>query len=192
MKTVTIKTDWLILRKATENDIPAAFCNWMSDEKSAEFLRHPAHRDISVTENALKKWIGRYKDLDYYRWVIILKEINEPIGTISAGGIDEKTKKINIGYCIGSRWWHCGYTSEALTAALTFFFEQVKVKRIEGQHDPNNPNSGKVMKKCGMLYEGTLRQADWSNKGIVDTCIYGIVAADYWDMAHKSCIGAGA
>lgn len=46
---------------------------------------------------------------------------------------------------------------------------------IESQHDPNNPNSGKVMKKCGLTYEGTLRKADWSNKGIVDACMYGLL-----------------
>lgn len=28
------------------------------------------------------------------------------------------------------------------------------------------PNSGGVMKKSGLIYEGILRKADWSNKGI--------------------------
>ena len=37
----------------------------------------------------------------------------------------------------------------------------VDVNRIESRHDPRNPNSGKVMKKCGMKYEGTLRSSDW-------------------------------
>ncbi len=35
------------------------------------------------------------------------------------------------------------------------------------------------MKKCGLKYEGTLRQADWSNKGIVDACMYGLLREDY-------------
>ncbi len=108
------------------------------------------------------------------------KENNQPIGTISGFGLCEKTNKVHIGYCIGAQWWHQGVMSEALAAVMKFFFEQVKVNRIESMHDPNNPNSGKVMKKCGMLYEGTLRQADYSNKGIVDACVYGLLAQDYF------------
>lgn len=63
---------------------------------------------------------------------------------------------------------------------IPFFFEEVGANRIESQHDPNNPNSGKVMQKCGMQYEGTLRQADHSNQGIVDACMYAILAEDYF------------
>lgn len=92
----------------------------------------------------------------------------------------ERTEKLRIGYCIGSKWWHFGFTSEAFFAIIPFFFEEVKVNRIESQHDPENPNSGKVMKKCRLTYEGTLRKSDWSNKGIVDACIYSILASDYF------------
>ena len=98
----------------------------------------------------------------------------------------EKTNKIHIGYCIGAQWWHQGVMSEALAAVMKFFFEQVKVNSIESMHDPNNPNSGKVMKKCGMLYEGTLRQADYSNKGIVDACVCGLLAQDYFKNQTKN------
>lgn len=38
----------------------------------------------------------------------------------------------------------------------------------------------KVMSKCGLRYEGTLRKADWSNKGIVDACMYGMLFSDYF------------
>lgn len=93
--------------------------------------------------------------------------------------MDEVTEKVQIGYCIGSRWWNQGITSEAFARIISFFFEQVKVNRIEAQHDPNNPSSGKVMKKCGLIYEGTLRKADWNNKGIVDSCVYGMLKENY-------------
>lgn len=45
----------------------------------------------------------------------------------------------------------------------------------ENGDDPRNPNSGKVMKKCGMKYEGTLRSADWNNQGICDACYYALL-----------------
>lgn len=178
--TITIETDKLILRRFTMSDVPVAFKNWTNDEKVTEFLRWPTHTDISITERVIKDWISSYEKSDFYQWAIVLKDINEPIGTINAFDLDEKTEKMHIGYCIGSKWWHQGITSEAFQAIIPFFFEEVCVKRIESQHDPKNPNSGKVMQKCGLKYEGTLRQADWSNKGIVDACMYSILAADYY------------
>ena len=58
------------------------------------------------------------------------------------------------------------------------FFDVVGANRIECRHDPRNPNSGSVMKKCGMQYEGTLRCSDWNNQGICDACYYGILKSD--------------
>jgi len=52
--------------------------------------------------------------------------------------------------------------------------------RRAARHDVNNPNSGGVMKKCGMKYEGTMRQADINNQGICDFSEYGILAEDYF------------
>ena len=39
----------------------------------------------------------------------------------------------------------------------------------------DNPASGKVMKKCGMDYEGTLRRAGRNNTGICDLAVYAKV-----------------
>lgn len=178
--TVCIETKRLLLRPFTEADIPYAFDNWTSDSKVTEFLRWPTHQDITVTENVLKDWIENYKDKTFYQWAIVLKEIDQPIGTISVVDMDERTGKVHMGYCIGSKWWKSGYTSEAFSGVIPFFFHDVKAKRIEAQHDPNNPNSGKVMEKCGLSFEGVLRNADWSNKGIVDACMYGLLAEDYY------------
>jgi ribosomal-protein-alanine N-acetyltransferase len=36
------------------------------------------------------------------------------------------------------------------------------------------------MKRCGMKYEGTKRQADRNNQGISDYSEYGILAEEYF------------
>lgn len=82
---------------------------------------------------------------------------------------------VHIGYCIGREYWHRGITSEALKALIDFFFDEVGVKRVESRHDPRNPNSGKVMKKCGMIYEGTKKDSDRNNQGICDASYYAII-----------------
>ena len=187
MGTVKIETTRLVLRQFTESDALAVFNNWASDEKVTEFLRWPAHKSIKTTEKVLTEWINSYSKPDFYQWAIVLKESGgEPIGTISVVEKNERLAKVHIGYCIGRKWWNQGITSEAFTGIIPFFFDEVKVTRIESQHDPNNPNSGKVMLKCGLRYEGTLRQADFSNKGIVDASIYSLLASEYYAVNNNA------
>ncbi len=178
--TVTIETKRLLLRRFTENDAAYAYANWTSDAKVTEFLRWPTHKSIEVTERVLREWIDSYKNDDFYQWAIVLKDLDEPIGSISVVEKKERLNIVHIGYCIGSKWWKQGIASEAFSGIIPFFFDEVKVNRIEAQHDPNNPASGKVMIKCGLKYEGTLRQADISNKGIVDASIYSLLASEYY------------
>jgi ribosomal-protein-alanine N-acetyltransferase len=86
----------------------------------------------------------------------------------------------HLGYCIGKEWWHLGIMTEALGSVIKYLFEEVGMNRIEARHDTNNPNSGKVMLKCGMKYEGTMRQADMNNQGLSDCSLYAILAEDYF------------
>lgn len=174
--TVKIETERLMLRRFVKEDTPAAFRNWTASPEVTRYLRWPAHADESVTEQVLQSWIAQYENPAFYQWAIELREIGEPIGSISVVKLQEETHTAHIGYCIGSRWWHRGYTSEAFSAVIAFLLNEVEAKRIEAQHDPGNPNSGKVMEKCGLKYEGTLRKADWNNQGIVDACLYALLA----------------
>lgn len=179
--TVTIETDRLVLRKFRPEDSPAAYENWTSDSRVTEFLRWPTHDSLSTTEQVIQTWVDGYAREDFYQWAIVCKDgEDKPIGSISVVEQNDTVDMLHIGYCIGSKWWNRGITSEALAGVLSFLFEQVKANRIESQHDPNNPNSGKVMHKCGMKYEGTLRQADISNKGVVDAAMYSILAGEYF------------
>ncbi len=178
--TIRLETDRIILRQFTKDDAIAMFHNFESDKLMTKYLRWQAAETQEQAFQVLDEWIANYEKDDFYQWAICPRETDEPIGTISVVALDEKLKKVHIGYCIGSKWWHQGYTSEAFAAIIPFFFEEVGVNRIESQHDPNNPNSGKVMLKCGLKNEGTLRQNDWSNQGIVDAAVYGIIASDYF------------
>ena len=61
---------------------------------------------------------------------------------------------------------------------IDFFFDRVGANRIESRHDPRNPRSGLVMRRCGMTYEGTMRSADRNNQGICDASFYAILKSD--------------
>ena len=123
-------------------------------------------------------WIRDYEKPDFYQWMIELKEISAPIGSISVVHHRDDIAAAEIGYCIGQSRWHKGIMTEALTAVMQFLFKEVGMNRIEAKHDINNPHSGGVMKKCGMKYEGTCRASDRNNQGICDIAQYAILRED--------------
>ena len=178
--TKTIETKRLTLRAFRMSDVEAAFGNWMSDKRVTEFLRWQTHADVSESRQIIASWIDLYDNPDFYQWAIVLKELGEPIGTISVVEKNDELDIVHIGYCIGSAWWGKGITTEAFRAIIPFLFDEVGANRIESQHDPDNPGSGAVMRKCGLRYEGTLRQADFNNRGIVDAAVYGLLRSEWY------------
>ena len=173
-----IETKRLLLRKFVIEDADAMFRNWASDKEVTKFLTWSAYTSSETAMWVLDEWAVSYKKPDYYQWAIVLKDINEPIGSISVVSINEKTQMAEIGYCIGRPWWNRGITSEALSAVINFMFDQVGANRVQAKHDVNNPHSGLVMKKCGMKYEGTLRSAAVNNQGVCDVSIYALLKSD--------------
>lgn len=176
--TQTLETSRLILRQFTLDDAPAMHANWASDPEVTKFLTWPVHPNADVSRMVLESWVKAYDDPQYYQWAIELKEIGQPIGSISVVGQNEQTEMLHIGYCIGQNWWHKGIMTEALRAVMDFLFDEVGANRLESRHDPRNPHSGAVMKKCGMKYEGTMRSADWNNQGLCDACCYAILKSE--------------
>lgn len=176
--TATLETPRLILRRASVSDADVMFRNWASDPDVTKFLTWPTYQNVEAAYPILDLWSKSYENPDFYQWMIVLKELGEPIGSISVVHHRDDIAEAEIGYCIGKNWWHKGITSEALSAVMDYLFDQVGMNRIEAKHDVNNPHSGNVMKKCGMVFEGISRSSDRNNQGICDIATYGILRCD--------------
>ena len=184
--TKTIETGRLMLRRAIADDAKPMFRNWASDPQVTKYLTWPTHCTPEITESVLSSWISCYAKEDYYQWMIVLKDIGEPIGSISVVRQNEHVEEAEIGYCLGRQWWHQGIMSEALDAVIQYLFVDVGMNRVAARHDPNNPHSGGVMRKCGMKYEGTNRACDRNNQGICDAAQYAILRSEWGKPRHFS------
>ncbi|MDR1089253.1 MAG: GNAT family N-acetyltransferase [Coriobacteriales bacterium] len=183
--TVTLETKRLLLRQFALEDAAAVFRNYACDPEVTKYLIWPPHKSVRMSEAWCALNVNSYTDATYYSWTIVLKELGEPIGGISVVEQDARAQVARIGYCIGRAWWHQGYTTEALKTVVAFLFDEVGFNRIESDHDPRNPNSGKVMEGAGLTYEGTHRQADWSNQGICDSMVYALLKEDYHSSGNS-------
>ena len=182
--TQTIETRRLLLRRAIREDAEPMFRNWASDPEVTKFLTWPTHSNTAVSEMVIGSWLQEYERDNYYQWMIVLKEIGEPIGSISVVRQNDHVQEAEIGYCIGSRWWHQGIMTEALAAVIEYLLTEVGMNRVAARHDPNNPHSGGVMRKCGMKYEGTHRACDRNNQGICDAAQYAILRSEWQKPRH--------
>ena len=177
--TQTMETQRLILRKATRKDGEAMFRNWASDPDVTKYLTWPTHDNVEVSQWVVDSWIQGYEKDDFYQWMIVPKDLGEPIGTISVVAKHVDAGELELGYCIGKNWWHRGIMSETLEAVIDYLFAEVGARRITARHDMNNPNSGAVMKKCGMHCEGIVPAGDRNNQGICDVARYAILRSDW-------------
>lgn len=141
----TLHTERLILRPFTENDAAAMFRNWTSDERVARHCRWHAHKDISETEQYLQMCLKAE-----YSWAITLKEKDEPIGCIDVVG-ENSAGVPEIGYVLAHEHWRKGYMTETVKAVIDELF-RCGFEKIGACHDVNNPASGRVMQKAGMIY----------------------------------------
>ena len=177
--TQVIETERLILRPVVREDAATMHRNWTGDPEVTKYLTWPTHASVDVTEGFAEYLLQCYQDPKNYGWCIVLKdESPEPIGMISVVDMNEAAESVHIGYCLGRKWWGRGVMTEALGAVIDFAFNTLGANRVDARHDPRNPASGAVMRKCGMVYEGTHRQSDRNNQGICDAAWYSILKAD--------------
>ena len=177
--TVRLETERLILRRFTVEDAGAMYRNWASDPAVTEFLTWPPHPSEDATRRLLECWVRDYAKPDHYQWAIELKSLGEVIGSLSIVRIDEDIDAMELGWCIGRRWWGQGIMPEAAAAMFRYLFEEVGVNRIAAKHAVDNPKSGRVMQKLGMTFEGVLRQVGRSNHGIEDDAQYSMLKSEY-------------
>lgn len=177
--TKRLETQRLILRSFVESDAEQMFENWASRDIVTKYLSWFPHKDIEETRSIIREWIEEDKKPDRYQWAIVIKSTDEVIGSIGVVRQNEDVKSAEMGYCIGNDFWHQGYTSEALTRVLKYLFEEIGFNRVMALHDVNNPNSGAVMRKCGMKYEGTLRENGLTKDGLpMSVSIYATLKSD--------------
>ena len=146
-----IETERLILRKYKLEDSKAMFENWTSDDEVTKYLSWSTHESEDVSKQLLTMWIDEYKLKNNYQWCVVLKETNEPIGSISLINCKDDIKQIEFGYCFSRKVWNKGIATEALKAVLDLAFK-IGYKRIVGCHVKENIASGKVMIKNGLTF----------------------------------------
>ena len=152
--TTALETDRLRLRRYRMSDAEAVFRNWATDAQAARFWTWEPHADVSETEKLLEQWIAAYDSPEYFHWVIADKQTDEAIGYIYLDDVDAKEGSASVHYLLCRRLWNRGLATEACRRVVGFALEEAGFRIIRSRHHTENPASGRVLQKCGLICIG--------------------------------------
>lgn len=182
--TNTIDTQRLVLRRFKYSDDEAMLKYWISDEKIQSLYSEPVYTTKEEVKELLDKYIGSYEKDDYYRWAIIKKSSSECIGQIAYFLVDSRNNFAEIEYCIGSHFQCKGFATEATKAVIEYGFNQMNLHKVQICTKTINVPSRRVIEKCGLTYEGTLRDYFYMNGEYVGRLYFSILRSEF-DVKYK-------
>mgnify|MGYP004533347517 CR=1 FL=1 len=174
-----IETERMILRRFEYSDNLSMRKNWISNEKIQSLYSEPVYTTEEKVKELLDKYIGSYREDDYYRWAIIDKKSKECIGQIAYFLVDSKNHFAEIEYCIGEDYQCKGLATEATKAVIAYGFDQMNLHKVQICTKTINPASKRVIEKCGLTYEGTWRDYFYTDGQYVGRLFFSILKNEY-------------
>lgn len=172
-----LETPRLLLRKMTMNDAQDMY-DYSRDPEVSRHVLWDAHRSVQESRAYLRYIQRQYRNNEPSSWGIELLETGRLVGTIGFMWWNRENRSAEVGYSLARAQWNKGLMTEALRTVIAFGFDEMKLHRIEAQHEVTNPASGKVMEKVGMQREGLLRGRLFNKGAYVDVYLYSILRGD--------------
>lgn len=172
-----IKTSRLILRKLKLSDAKDMY-EYASDPQVSKYMVWDTHPSINCTKEFLKFVRKTYKSGGAESWAVTLRDSGKMIGTCGFYRIDGRHRNSEIGYAMNRKYWGQGLMTEAVNAVIEFGFKKLKLNRVQANCRLENKGSEKVMIKCGMKYEGIMRELVFTKGKFHDLKVYAVLKKD--------------
>jgi RimJ/RimL family protein N-acetyltransferase len=184
-----LSTPRLLLRAFAEADVAGlvALAGNYEVAKNTLNIPHP------YTEADAQHWLHLtrqgFEQQRAYAFALELRATGEFIGGIGLT-LAPRCHRAEAGYWLGQPYWGQGLATEALAALLRFGFEELKLNKIHATHHADNPASGRVMLKNGMVKEGELAQHACRDGRYHDLWQYRLTSQEYARPAPLASYGA--
>lgn len=150
-----IDTPRLALRALKMSDGPLLFERYARDWQMTRYLTWRPASVLSELEDFLQQVQARRLDRLGEAYALWRRDRACCIGTM---GFEVTDHGLSMGYALLPEHWGQGFASEALRTLVNWGLMQPGLYRVEAYHHPDNPASGRVMQKAGMIFEGCLRR----------------------------------
>jgi aminoglycoside 6'-N-acetyltransferase len=172
-----IWTDRFVLRPLRADDAPT-IAAYRSDPTTAHMQSWSAPYPVEKAQQLVAETIaiGAPTDGEWYAVGIADAATDELLGDVAIH-LEWDGHSIEVGYTLKPDARGRGLATEATGAVIDALFS-AGVARARASLHPDNHPSARVLERLGFLYEGTDRQAYWSDGVASDDVRYGMLAAD--------------
>ena len=132
------------------------------------------HRSIEETRDYLA---ARDMPTSWRGWTMVACDTGAVVGTLAAH--PTRAGVVEIGYLVLRRHWGRGYAREGVTRLIDLLFAAGN-RRVMADIDPDNVVSRKLAETLGFRLEGVLREEWHTHIGVRDSCIYGLLAREWF------------
>lgn len=154
MRTPRIETDRLLLREVQSEDVKEIFDCWMQDEDVSRYMWWKASNDMKEAQEFVEFELRQVENETWKRWMIVLKETQEIIGTCLVFYNEEEVEKHwDISYNLGKKFWGKGYITEAMRVVMRFAETELGMQECITSYAKRNRNSANVLHKLGFVDE---------------------------------------
>ncbi|MCF6268741.1 MAG: GNAT family N-acetyltransferase [Melioribacteraceae bacterium] len=154
-----LKTNRFELRQFKKSDAEKIF-EIRSNKEVAKYLDRPLAKTISDGLAFIEKINECIKRNELIYWGIFPKNNSEIIGTITLWQISEDETKAEIGFELLPKFQGTGVMKEVIAEVIKFAFVEMKLTIIEGEVDPKNIKSIKLMEMFGFVLELSLEKTN--------------------------------
>ena len=175
MPAPTLTTARLVLRQLREDDAAALF-PVLSDPEVMVWWSSGPHASVAETADYVKGNAAEGQGFDC--WAITAGD-DVALGWVIL--IDGKPDVKEIGYILHRAHWGQGIAREAVSRVIDHGFDDLNLRRIFADTDPENAGSISLIEHLGFQYEGRLRGEWETHIGVRDSLIFGLLQ-DEWTM----------
>jgi [ribosomal protein S5]-alanine N-acetyltransferase len=142
----------LILRPPTLLDAGALFQRVARDRAVTKYLLWSPHPDVATTRRVIAEKLNASDE--ERTWVIELRHSGDVIGLTSCRR--PVPESVEIGYCLGRKWWGKGLMSEVLDMLLSALEADREVRRVWATCSVHNERSARLLERAGFVLERRL------------------------------------
>ena len=175
MPAPTLTTPRLVLRQLRADDAAALF-PVLSDAQVMVWWSSGPQLSLAETETYVQGNAGEGQG--YLCWAITAGD-DIALGWVIL--IDGKPDVKEIGYILHREHWGNGIAREAVSRVIDHGFDDLNLRRIFADTDPENAGSISLIERLGFQYEGRLRGEWETHIGVRDSLIFGLLQ-DEWTM----------
>lgn len=145
-----LTTERLLLRPFTLEDA-AVFFDLCSDYEVMRFIGDGSLPSFDAVQKSIERWVKHYDDYGYSLFALLNNENLMGFCGLITQEI-KGTKKVELGYRLGRKFWGNGYATEAAICIRDYAFNDCNLSEIISIIQPANIASRKIANKIGMNF----------------------------------------